>query len=160
MLRCSDSGTIGFITHDKTRTATCGNDSKNQWWMKTIAMNNGPPHHLDFEASPRKNEYMIHTHTLDSTTQAMYYRENTDNNYYYVYHVKTAGADLSKKGIDISGTDNGARNYEQTQLAHHDNNSVGFINKNMDNNNSYISNFFNDNSFDNDYDDYNNIFHD
>ena len=66
--------------------------------MKTIAMNGKPPHHLDFEAAPRKNEYMIHTHTLDSTTQAMYYRENTDNNYFYVYHVKTAGADLSKYG--------------------------------------------------------------
>ncbi|CAG5099804.1 Oidioi.mRNA.OKI2018_I69.XSR.g16694.t1.cds [Oikopleura dioica] len=97
---CIDA-TIGFLSHDKKMTVKCGDGTKNQKWMKTKMLNDNGIHHVDFEATPRKHEYIIHTHLLyadKKPTQAMYCRNNTDDNYTYVNHIRTDGADLSKYG--------------------------------------------------------------
>ena len=68
--------------------------------MKTIAKNIA--HHIDFEATPRKNEYIINTHTRNENgkiTQATYLKKNTDENYFLVNHIASAGADLSTYGF-------------------------------------------------------------
>ena len=83
-------------------TVKCGDGAKNQKWMKTKILNENGIHHVDFEATPRKNEYIINTHVPDENskiTQATYLRKNTDEDYFHVNHILHAGADLSTYGF-------------------------------------------------------------